>query len=199
MLRSSKACVTGKWEGKVRDYPVHQMIFNKEHLYTLDGTNKCNDIINLVKFHHSSQIPVGDKFTLRQPVCKQPWELTSDKVTMITKIGSGAYGEVWQGVMHENPNKPPFDVAIKVKKINAENKAMMDEMYKEARLMRQYKHKYEARNVVSFHGVVQKGNGNVMIVMEFINGGSLKEHLKKSKDSLPRQEPEVLQQAIDCE
>ncbi|KAK6060721.1 hypothetical protein COOONC_01617, partial [Cooperia oncophora] len=130
------------------------------------------------RLHHSSQIPIGDTFTLRQPICKQPWELTSEKIKMITKIGAGAFGEVWHGVMHESPNKPPFDVAIKVKKINAENKAMMDEMYKEARLMRQYKHK----NVVTFYGVVQEGNGNVMIVMEFINGGSLKDHLKKTKD-----------------
>ncbi|PIO58891.1 hypothetical protein TELCIR_19662, partial [Teladorsagia circumcincta] len=47
--RQAMACVTGKWDGKVRDYPVHQMTCNKEHFYTLDGTNKCNDIVNLVK------------------------------------------------------------------------------------------------------------------------------------------------------
>ncbi|KAK5980959.1 Non-specific protein-tyrosine kinase [Trichostrongylus colubriformis] len=176
--RPAMACVTGKWEGKVKDYPVHHMVYNKEHFYTIDGTNKCNDVMQLVKLHHSSKIPVANNCTLLHPICKQPWELASEKVTMITKVGAGAYGEVWKGVMRESPNKPAVEVAIKVKRINAENKAVLDEMYKEARLMRQYKHK----NVVSFYGIVLKGNDDVMIVMEYVDGGSLKDHLKKTKD-----------------
>ncbi|KAJ1346441.1 hypothetical protein KIN20_001220, partial [Parelaphostrongylus tenuis] len=51
-------------------------------------------------------------------------------------------------------------------------------MYKEARLMRQYKHK----NVVKFYGVVNKSGDKAMIVMELVIGGSLDDHLRKSKN-----------------
>ncbi|KIH43232.1 hypothetical protein ANCDUO_26767 [Ancylostoma duodenale] len=33
---------------------------------------------------------------------------------MVSKIGSGNFGEVWAGSMKESQNKPPIDVAIKV-------------------------------------------------------------------------------------
>ncbi|PIO57846.1 hypothetical protein TELCIR_20734, partial [Teladorsagia circumcincta] len=93
-------------------------------------------------FHYSSKTPVNEGAQLQQPIPKQPWELTSDKITMDTKIGSGTFGEVWKGSMLSGPDKPPVVVAIKVKKVSDENKVKFDEMYKEARLMRQYKHKY---------------------------------------------------------
>lgn len=63
-------------------------------------------------------------------------------------------------------------------KVNDQNKAKIDEMYKEARLMRQYKHK----NVVTFHGIVIKSAENAMVVMELVNGGGLHVYLRKNKD-----------------
>ncbi|VDO84078.1 unnamed protein product [Heligmosomoides polygyrus] len=116
---------------------------------------------------------------LLHPIPKQPWELTYDKVTLINKIGAGAFGEVWRGCIHESPSSPPIDVAVKMKKVTEKNKAEIDELYKEARLMRQYKHK----NVVAFYGVVIKGSDSAMIVMEFIDGGSLKDYLKKNRST----------------
>ncbi|EPB65415.1 hypothetical protein ANCCEY_15522, partial [Ancylostoma ceylanicum] len=93
-------------------------------------------------FHHKNRVRLPENAFLVKPIPKQPWELTSDKITMVSKIGSGAYGEVWAGAMKESQNKPPIDVAIKVKKVNDKNKSKIDEMYREARLMRQYKHKW---------------------------------------------------------
>lgn len=51
---------------------------------------------------------------LLHPIPKQPWELTYDKVTLINKIGAGAFGEVWRGCIHESPSSPPIDVAVKM-------------------------------------------------------------------------------------
>ncbi|KAL6737177.1 hypothetical protein Aduo_010844 [Ancylostoma duodenale] len=172
--RTAMACVTVKWAGTVRNYPVH---YNKEaQVFTIDEVNKSPDVMELVSHHHTNGVPLTEHALLINPIPRQPWELTSDKITMVSKIGSGNFGEVWAGSMKESQNKPPIDVAIKVKKVNDKNKSKLDEMYKEARLMRQYKHK----NVVTFYGIVQQGNDKVMIVMELIHGGSLDQHLKKN-------------------
>ncbi|KHJ75044.1 protein tyrosine kinase [Oesophagostomum dentatum] len=130
----------------------------------------------LCRFHHRTGTPVGDDVKLQRPVPKQRWELNSNKLTLVKKIGAGAFGEVWQGAMSIAPRKPPIIVAIKVTKVNEENRAKVDEMYKEARLMRQYKHK----NVVAFYGIAKKYSDSVMIVMEMVEGGGLDHHLRKN-------------------
>ncbi|ETN80095.1 protein tyrosine kinase [Necator americanus] len=71
-------------------------------------------------------------------------------------------------------------VAVKVTKMKEENKVLMQEMHREARLMRQYKH----LNIVAFYGMVIE-NDNVMIVMEFVSGGGLDHHLKNRQVSIP--------------
>ncbi|KAK6059342.1 hypothetical protein COOONC_03033 [Cooperia oncophora] len=97
---------------------------------------------------------------------------------MEQKVGTGAFGDVFRGSMQEGPSKPPIEVAIKMTKLNDENKALMQAMYREARIMRQYKH----RNIVAFYGVVQHTADSIMIVMEFIDGGCLKDYIKKTRD-----------------
>lgn len=45
-----QACVTVKTEGKAEDYPVHSLVQNNTHLFTLDGTNRNASIMDLVKW-----------------------------------------------------------------------------------------------------------------------------------------------------
>ncbi|KAJ1346440.1 hypothetical protein KIN20_001218 [Parelaphostrongylus tenuis] len=40
----------------------------------------------------------------------------------------------------------------------------------------------DSRNVVKFYGVVNKSGDKAMIVMELVIGGSLDDHLRKSKN-----------------
>ncbi|VDP37910.1 unnamed protein product [Heligmosomoides polygyrus] len=120
------------------------------------------------RFHQESQTPVNADVLLIRPVSKQRWELTKDKVNLIRKIGAGQFGEIWEGTLHESPRVPPIIVAVKVTKVIEENKEKVTEMYMEARLMRQYKHK----NVVAFYGVVQERPDRAMIVMELVSGGT---------------------------
>ncbi|XGW24631.1 hypothetical protein V3C99_006229 [Haemonchus contortus] len=170
------ALVTTKWGGKVQDYPIRYKTLDKTYIFTLDGINQINDIMKLVRFHVWSATPVKDEVILKAPIPKQKWELRKDKVKMIEKVGAGAFGEVWRGTLQENPRVPPAQVAIKVKKVDNESKAMLDEMYREARIMRQYRHK----NVVRFYGVVYRGSVDAMIVMEYVQGGALNDYLKKN-------------------
>ncbi|KAK6015974.1 protein tyrosine kinase [Ostertagia ostertagi] len=128
------------------------------------------------RYHHTNSVPVSRDILLKTPISKERWELTKDKVTLDTKIGEGAFGEVWKGTLKEDPSKPPIDVAVKVTKLCEENKAKIDDMHREARMMRQYKH----RHVVAFHGVVNESADRVMIVMELINGGGLDHYLQKN-------------------
>ncbi|VDM65756.1 unnamed protein product [Strongylus vulgaris] len=134
--RSAMACVTVRW-GPARDFPVHCMNVGNLRIYTINGEDKNTRIMDLVRFHHSTGTPVGEDVKLQHPIPKQPWELSSDKINLVEKIGAGAFGEVWKGTMSRSQGKPPTEVAIKVMKVNDENKDKMDEMYKEARLMRQ--------------------------------------------------------------
>ncbi|VDM64019.1 unnamed protein product [Angiostrongylus costaricensis] len=163
------------------------MVGNRAHmLLSYAGNTSFNDIqpelsvLNQLHFrlHYQNAIPIDGDVLLKNPIPKQKWELSSEKITMDTKIGSGQFGEVWKGTMKEDAKKPPVVVAIKVKKVTDQNKTEIDEMYKEARLMRQYKHK----NVVKFYGIVNKSADKVMIVMELVIGGALDDHLRKSKD-----------------
>ncbi|WKX92416.1 hypothetical protein Q1695_010442 [Nippostrongylus brasiliensis] len=174
--RGAMVCLTVKTGGKVRDFPVHHLAKNDECLFTIDGTNKNSSVMTLVQFHLSTKTPVSEGIVLKHARPKKAWELTSDKITLEKKIGSGAFGEVWKGVLTEGTNK--IDVAVKLTKVCAENKQIMDDMFKEARLMRQYKHK----NIVSFYGIARKDANNAMIVMEFIEGGSLRGHLQQNKN-----------------
>ncbi|VDL79345.1 unnamed protein product [Nippostrongylus brasiliensis] len=168
--RKLAACLTVRWEGKTMDFPVHTLLTeNQGHTFTLDGKSTSNDIMGLVKSHYRLQQAINGVM-LKNPVMKAQWELTKNKITLVKKIGAGEGGEVWQGTLREASNKPPIDVAIKMTKVVAENKHIVDAMYKEARLMRQYKHK----NVVAFYGIVQDKPESAMIVMELIDGGNLK-------------------------
>uniref|UniRef100_A0A0K0DPM6 Non-specific protein-tyrosine kinase n=1 Tax=Angiostrongylus cantonensis TaxID=6313 RepID=A0A0K0DPM6_ANGCA len=66
------------------------------------------------KHHYQNAIPIDGDVLLKNPIPKQKWELSSEKITMDTKIGSGQFGEVWKGTMKEDAKKPPVIVAIKV-------------------------------------------------------------------------------------
>ncbi|PIO56731.1 hypothetical protein TELCIR_21868, partial [Teladorsagia circumcincta] len=97
---------------------------------------------------------------------------------MVQKLESGRFGEVWWGTMREGPDRPTVNIAIKLTKLLKENQALVDEMFKETRVLRQYKH----RNIVKFYGVVRKDEDNAMIVMEYVPGCSLHDFLKKKRD-----------------
>ncbi|PIO54914.1 hypothetical protein TELCIR_22816 [Teladorsagia circumcincta] len=106
--------------------------------FTIDGVNKASSAIAIVQKHYAERIPIAGQAMLMRPIPKQAWELSKDKITMVSKLGEGAFGEVWKGTLRHFTTTLP--VAIKVTKVKEENRAMMLEMHKEGRLLRQYKH-----------------------------------------------------------
>ncbi|VDL72896.1 unnamed protein product [Nippostrongylus brasiliensis] len=172
MQSKCQPCVTVRLATQLKDFPIHTVQVGDAKLFTIDGTNKARTALGIVQKHYEQKIMLPEETPLVRPIPKQQWELTKDKITLQTKLGEGAFGEVWKGTLSHSPTNTT--------KLKEENKTYMQELFKEARLMRQYKH----INVVAFFGMVME-NENVMIVMELINGGGLDHHLMKNRVGIP--------------
>lgn len=177
--RSAMPCLTVRLPTQLKDYPIHTVIKDDSRQFTIDGVNRAKSVMAIVQKHYEQKIPLPEEGKLVRPIPKQPWELTKDKITLQTKLGEGAFGEVWQGTLRQSATQS-IPAAIKVTKLKEDNKKYMQELFKEARLMRQYQH----INVVGFFGMVME-NDNVMIVMEMVNGGGLDHYLKKNNVGIP--------------
>ncbi|XP_030074137.1 tyrosine-protein kinase ZAP-70 [Microcaecilia unicolor] len=92
------------------------------------------------------------------------------------ELGSGNFGCVKKGVF--KLKKKQIDVAIKVLKSENE-KAVKDEMMKEAKFMHQLDNPYIVRMI----GVCEAEN--LMLVMEMASGGPLHKFLSSKKDQIP--------------
>ncbi|XP_025047430.1 tyrosine-protein kinase ZAP-70 [Alligator sinensis] len=92
------------------------------------------------------------------------------------ELGSGNFGCVKKGVY--KMRKKQIDVAIKVLKSNNE-KAVKDEMMKEAEIMHQLDNPYIVRMI----GVCEAES--LMLIMEMASGGPLNKFLSSKKDEIP--------------
>ncbi|XP_019368894.1 PREDICTED: tyrosine-protein kinase ZAP-70 [Gavialis gangeticus] len=92
------------------------------------------------------------------------------------ELGSGNFGCVKKGVY--KMRKKQIDVAIKVLKSNNE-RAVKDEMMKEAEIMHQLDNPYIVRMI----GVCEAES--LMLIMEMASGGPLNKYLSSKKDEIP--------------
>uniref|UniRef100_A0A8R1DMV6 Protein kinase domain-containing protein n=2 Tax=Caenorhabditis japonica TaxID=281687 RepID=A0A8R1DMV6_CAEJA len=94
-------------------------------------------------------------------------------------LGEGAFGGVYRATFYVKGERKP--VAVKVNKGNEKisTRNMIEDVCKEARIMRQYQHP----NVVYFYGVCVEKEP-IMLVMELANQGALDSFLKNEKNSV---------------
>ncbi|KAK6020948.1 hypothetical protein OSTOST_13390, partial [Ostertagia ostertagi] len=111
--KSSTVYVSVKWD-VLCEFPINSKGSHAARKFSIDGKNEFPLIMEVVRYHHTNSVPVSRDILLKTPISKERWELTKDKVTLDTKIGEGAFGEVWKGTLKEDPSKPPIDVAVKV-------------------------------------------------------------------------------------
>ncbi|CAI2335242.1 unnamed protein product [Caenorhabditis sp. 36 PRJEB53466] len=130
----------------------------------------------LANYHVSNTLETKENRILKTPIELQPWESKHSAVKLGDKLGEGAYGEVRKGVLQRKEKQ--YNVAVKLMKGSGDmNKIKIREMMREARLMRNFKH----RNVVRFYGVAVVEQP-LYILLELVNGGALNTYLQKNKD-----------------
>ncbi|KAI6197835.1 hypothetical protein M3Y94_01272400 [Aphelenchoides besseyi] len=163
------------WNGSVKDVEVRS---TENRGVTFDQNVYKNTILELVNFHRQQKIPVTKEgILLGKPVKRQSWELRRENITQEEKIGEGAFGEVYKGKLKQ-PNGQFVAVAIKIPKSALGSKAIGEAM-KEARIQKDYVHP----NVLRLFGVSAEIEP-LMIVLEYVSGGSLDKYLKAHSDTM---------------
>eukprot|EP00039_Didymoeca_costata_P014829 m.244994 g.244994 ORF g.244994 m.244994 type:complete len:1378 (+) comp16106_c0_seq31:355-4488(+) len=113
-----------------------------------------------------------------------PKEIRRRNVTLIDQIGSGAFGEVWKGLVDESAQGGPPEYLVAVKTV-LDSKATpeaRDELLSEAGVMAQIK---PHPNLVSLVGVVTRGEP-LMVLISFCEHGSLLGFLKSRAETNER-------------
>ncbi|KAI6199310.1 Tyrosine-protein kinase [Aphelenchoides besseyi] len=163
------------WNEKIKDIEI---LFAENRGVTFDCNVYKNTILELIHFHRHQMIPVDkDGVLLGRAVKRQSWEIRRENIIKEEKIGEGAFGEVFRGKLKQ-PNGQFLSVAVKVPKSALGSKAI-DEAMKEARIQKDYVHP----NVVRLFGVSAEIEP-LMIVLEYVGGGSLTKFLNQNRDSL---------------
>lgn len=157
----------------------HFIIQTEEGGWRLEGP-----VFPTIQHLLSHQIMKGQPVTnksqaiLKNPILREPWELKNDDILLEMKIGNGNFGEVYKG-KYQPKN---MTVAVKTCK-DSLTEEQRKTFLQEGRILKQYDHP----NIVKFIGIAAQRKP-VMIVMEFVAGGSLLLFLRKSGRQQTRQQ-----------
>ncbi|KAK6030077.1 hypothetical protein OSTOST_03799 [Ostertagia ostertagi] len=115
--RGPMPCLTVRVDNHIKDFPIHTAQQQNIPFFTIDGVNKAPSAIAIVQKHYAERIPIAGQAMLGRPIPRQAWELSRDKITMVSKLGEGAFGEVWKGTLKHFTTTLP--VAVKVVSLKA--------------------------------------------------------------------------------
>ncbi len=158
----------------------------QKHDWHLEGDVHRPTIVDLIQHYYNHKTPITKKTgaILKTAVKKEKWLIDDRNLKEERLLGSGAFGEVWLGILKKDNGEKK--VAIKKVKESAiaVSKAANDEermqIVQEAKQMYQYRNE----NVVKLYGIACD-KPPIRIVMEYCPMGSLDEHLKEKKLPLP--------------
>ncbi|VDM58823.1 unnamed protein product [Angiostrongylus costaricensis] len=135
-------------------------------------------ISDLVQYHLRNSEPLcDDDVSIQKPCLKQGWQLNPEQIEPHEKIGEGAFGEVYKGLLQDGMWGARIPVAIKTLHSTQMTASDRIQFLQEANIMREFKHE----NVIRLLGVCTSKEP-IMIVMELASGGSLLSRLKDFKN-----------------
>ncbi|CAJ0561700.1 unnamed protein product, partial [Mesorhabditis spiculigera] len=166
------------WQGKMKNAQIKEAKTKKTVKYVLGGEKheSINDLIDMYQIR-KRKLQMGDEeVTLYNPVKRQAWELRHQMVTIEKdkKLGEGAYGRVYKGMLKKKTSEKPIEVAVK--ELWSETPEAAAEVWREARVMRNFSHP----NVVKMYGVCNDKEP-YLIVTELVHGGGMDRYLEKRK------------------
>ncbi|CAI5442894.1 unnamed protein product [Caenorhabditis angaria] len=155
----------------------HYVIREDNYKFSVVANTSFKSVPELLEYYKNHFINDQDIHSiLKNPICRQFWELSHDDITLTKKLGEGAFGEVKRGILRINGGANEFEVAVKVAKLENCTKEQIKEIMAEARLMRNFDHK----NIVRCYGTAA-GQEPLFVVMELVEGGGLDSYLKKTR------------------
>ncbi|CAJ0603397.1 unnamed protein product [Cylicocyclus nassatus] len=163
---------------------LKNVIIRKHNAKYYVETSKLFDSLKELVTHYQKNFGYLNKakFLLKTPITQQRWEFMHSEVQVGKLIGEGAYGEVREGVIKKR--NQALEVAVKLTKGTGEmSKAKIKEMMREARLIRNFKHK----NIVRLYGVAVDEQP-LYILLELVKGGALNVYLRVNADKVKTQE-----------
>ncbi|RWS17732.1 tyrosine-protein kinase JAK2-like protein, partial [Dinothrombium tinctorium] len=111
------------------------------------------------------------------PDAPEPWIIEINQLTMGKVLGQGFYGEVVKAIFSQWSDLRKEIVAVKrIKQIDSSKEGLQD-MKREIEIMKKLNHK----NIVEIKGFVEEPQ--IMLVMEYLELGSLVAYLKVKRDS----------------
>ncbi|KAK6731773.1 hypothetical protein RB195_007932 [Necator americanus] len=162
-------------DGKLKHFLIKRT--SKKHLYWVNdfAFKTINDLIQYHSRNHEPLSPIGAY--LLKPCPKKEWQLNPEQIEPKEKIGEGAFGEVYKGLLQDGVWGARIPVAIKT--LHSTNMTADDRIkfLQEANIMREFRHE----NVVRLHGVCTSKEP-IMIVMELCPGGCLLSRIQDLKN-----------------
>ncbi|KAH9422121.1 hypothetical protein DERP_002415 [Dermatophagoides pteronyssinus] len=105
-------------------------------------------------------------------------EIPREKLNLVKALGQGAFGEVYQGFLHQMPdeNNDELPVAVKTLPEYSANKQAEMDFLMEALIMSKFNH----RNIVRFIGICFEKMPR-FIILELLSGGDLRTFLRENR------------------
>ncbi|CAI2346381.1 unnamed protein product [Caenorhabditis sp. 36 PRJEB53466] len=166
----------------------HYVVNHADRKYWVSQEASFDSIQFLIA--HYSKTPSADVIKMVSPVKRVFWELEHESITILKKLGEGAFGEVSAGSLKFKKGGKQVSVAVKQAKLEKMGKEQIKDFMAEARNMRKFGH----QNVVRFYGVAVLQEP-LYLVMELATGGALDHYLKKNEDLSVEKRNEMLLQA----
>ncbi|XP_064645641.1 tyrosine-protein kinase Fer-like isoform X2 [Lineus longissimus] len=140
----------------------------------------------LIDHQLKSDLPVTvrSQAILKRAIVRSDWQLKNDEVILGPKIGNGNFGDVCRGTFKGT------EVAVKTCK-EVLDEDMRKKFLKEGQILKQYDHP----NIVKLIGIAAQRQP-IMIVMEYVPGGSLLNFLKQQ--GMKQSAKQLIQMCIDA-